>query len=90
MIVTRTSIDMPGARMKEMRLSRNLTLEQMADIVGISAAALSQIERNITKHVRPENFLKFCAYFDADPYYIVFGKSKAQLREMVLRRRPPT
>lgn len=88
MVITRTSIDMPGARMKEMRLSRGLTLEQMADIIGISAAGLSQIERNVTKNVRPENFLKFCAYFDADPYYIVFGKSKAELRESVLRRRP--
>lgn len=88
MIVTRTSIDMPGARMKEMRLSRGLTLEQMADIIGISASALSQIERNVTKNVRSENFLNFCAYFDADPYYIVFGKSKAELREAVLRRRP--
>lgn len=89
MIITRTSIQMPGARIKEMRLSRGLTLEQMADIIEISASALSQIERGITKNVRPENFLKFCAYFDADAYYIVFGKSKSEIRESVLQRRPP-
>jgi transcriptional regulator with XRE-family HTH domain len=85
MIITRTSIDIPGVRMKEMRLSRGLTLDQMAKIVGISASALSQIERNVTRNVRPENFLNFCAYFDADPFYVIFGKSKSAVRESVLR-----
>jgi transcriptional regulator with XRE-family HTH domain len=85
--MTTTTIAVPGERMREMRLSRGLTLEQMGQIMGISASAVSQIERGITKNVRPENFLRFCAYFDADPYYVVFGKPKAELRDILRRRR---
>ncbi len=80
---------MPGDRMREMRLSRGLSLEQLAEIIGISASALSQIERGVTKNVRPENFLRFCAFFGADPYYVVFGKPRNELRDLLRPRLRP-
>lgn len=65
-----------GERMKALRLSRGLTLEEMGAIMGVTHSALSQIENGITKNVRLDNFLRFCAYFDADPYFVVFGATK--------------
>lgn len=53
-----------------------MTIEAVAKIMGISGPALSMIETGTTKNVRLEHFLRFCAYFDVDPYYVVFGKAR--------------
>jgi DNA-binding Xre family transcriptional regulator len=66
-----------GDRMKALRLSRGLTQEEVAKIMGITGPALSMIENGVNKNVRLDNFLRFCAYFEADPYYVVFGQGKA-------------
>jgi DNA-binding Xre family transcriptional regulator len=68
-----------GERMKALRLSRSLTLEEMGRVMEISGAAVSQIENGVTKNVRLDNFLRFCAHFDADPYFVVFGEAKASM-----------
>lgn len=62
-----------GDRIKVLRNSQNLSLEAMGKIVGVSAAALSQWETGATTGIRPENFLRFCAHFGADPYWVCFG-----------------
>lgn len=72
-----TDVGTLGERMKALRLSRSLTLEEMAKVMEITPQALSQIESGKTKNVRLDNFLRFCAYFDADPYFVVFGDRKA-------------
>lgn len=64
--------------MRELRLARGLTLEQVGKVMGVSAQAVSQIETGRTKDVKLENFLRFCAYFEADPYYVVFGRAKGK------------
>lgn len=64
-----------GDRIKTLRESRKLTLEQMGDVVGISGAAISQWETGAVKGLRPENFLRFCAYFGVDPWWVVFGSN---------------
>ena len=77
----------PGGRLRQLRTLRGLTLDQLGAVVGISAQALSQIETGVTKNVRPENFLKLCAFFDVDPYKIALGKQKSEVASE-LRRRP--
>ena len=62
-----------GDRIRTLRESRKLTQEDMGKIVGISGAAISLWESDQTKNLRPENFLRFCAYFNVDPYWVVFG-----------------
>jgi len=62
-----------GNRIKTLRESRKLTQEEMGKIVGISGASISQWESGAIKNLRPENFLRFCAYFNVDPYWVVFG-----------------
>lgn len=63
-----------GDRIKMLRSSQRLSLEALGTIVGVSAAALSQWETGQTKGIRPDNFLRFCAYFGADPYWVCFGE----------------
>lgn len=62
-----------GDRIRTLRESRTLSQEEMGKIVGISGAAVSLWESGATKGIRPENFLRFCAYFNVDPYWVVFG-----------------
>jgi transcriptional regulator with XRE-family HTH domain len=62
-----------GDRIRTLRESRKLSQEDMGKIVGISGAAVSQWESGATKGIKPENFLRFCAYFAVDPYWLAFG-----------------
>lgn len=75
-----------GTRIKQCRDQRGLTLEEVAKPVGISAQALSQWETGLVKNLRPENFLNFCAFFDVDPYYIVFGAPRSASQTGKFRR----
>lgn len=62
-----------GSRIKSLRDSRKLSQEQMGKIVGVTGASISQWESGSVKNIRPEHFLRFCAYFEADPFWVVFG-----------------
>lgn len=62
-----------GERIKRVRENRGLDQKAVADIVGVTAAAISQWESGATKGIKPENFLRFCAYFSVDPWAMVFG-----------------
>lgn len=65
-----------GERIRTLRESRRLSQDQLGGIVGVSGASISQWENGATKYIRPENFLKLCAYFGVDPYWLVFGKDE--------------
>ncbi len=78
--------DSPGARLRQLRSMKGLTLEQVADAVGFTAQALSQIETGVTKNIRPEWLLKLCAFYDVDPYRLVLGKQKSEIASEIRRR----
>ncbi len=62
-----------GDRIRTLRKSRKLSQERLAKIVGVSGAAIAQWESGATTGIKPENFLRFCAHFGADPFWVVFG-----------------
>lgn len=62
-----------GDRIKLLRSSQKLSMDAMGKIVGVSAAAIAQWESGATTGIRPDNFLRFCAHFGADPYWVCFG-----------------
>ena len=62
-----------GERIRAQRQSRGLTQDEMGKIVGVSGATISQWESGVVTGIKPENFLRFCAYFPVDPFYIAFG-----------------
>jgi transcriptional regulator with XRE-family HTH domain len=66
-------VETMGDRIRTLRESRKLTQEDMGKIVGVSGASISQWESGATTGIRPENFLRFCAYFVVDPFWVVFG-----------------
>ena len=78
--------DNPGARLRQLRTLKGLTLEQVADAVGFTAQALSQIETGVTKNIRPEWLLKLCAFYDVDAYKLVLGKQKSEVVSELRRR----
>ncbi len=75
-----------GDRIRFLRQSRNLTQEQMGKIVDVSGASISQWESGTITGIRPDNFLRFCAYFAVDPYWVVFGPETE--RKSPLERSP--
>jgi transcriptional regulator with XRE-family HTH domain len=62
-----------GDRIKGLRLSRGLTQDDLGKLLGIEGASISQWENDVTKNLRLDNFLRLCAIFKADPYWVVFG-----------------
>ena len=87
-------MDAPGAKLRRLRELRGLTLRQVAETIGISEQAISQIELGRTKGAKPENFLRLCAFFEIeDPWRFVFEKSRTEVAADLrarLRRRPGT
>lgn len=78
-----------GERIRGLRESRSLSQDQLGEIVGVSGAAISQWESGTTRNLRPENFLRFCAYFGVDPYWVVWGDAEGPNipKSPLLRRR---
>lgn len=66
-------MDEMGSRIKFLRKSRDLTLDALGDIVGVSGQAVHQWESGSTANLKLENFLKFCAFFGVEPYWLAFG-----------------
>lgn len=67
------SMETMGDRIRGLRESQRLSQEAVGKIVGVSGASISQWENGTTTGIKPENFLRFCAYFNANPYWVVFG-----------------
>lgn len=62
-----------GDRIRALRESQRLSQEAVGRIVGVSGASISHWETGTVTGIKPEHFLRFCAYFNADPYWVVFG-----------------
>lgn len=62
-----------GERISLKRKEKNLTQEQLAEIVGISLQTVSNIECG-KKAARPESIAKICVALDATADYVMLGK----------------
>jgi transcriptional regulator with XRE-family HTH domain len=62
-----------GARLAEVRRSKNVTQEDLADMLGVSPKHISHVE-NATSCLSLKNLIKFCTIFDCSLDYLVFGK----------------
>jgi transcriptional regulator with XRE-family HTH domain len=83
-----SSVETMGDRIKMLRRSQSLSMEAMGKIVGVSAAAVAQWETGATTGIKPENFLRFCAYFGADPYWVCFGEQDPRSNSSGRFRKP--
>lgn len=64
-----------GRRMKQVREDRGLKLEEVAEVMGITPQALSQIETGLTANPKLEGYLRFCAKYGEDPFALALGRS---------------
>ena len=62
-----------GEKLKELRLSRNLTLKQVADAIGLTRNAISNYEANI-REPSLSVLKSLCDFFDVSADYLI-GRS---------------
>lgn len=65
---------MIGKRIREARTDRGLTQTAVAQVLGISRAAISQWESGSSKGLKPENLLRLCRLLNLRPDWVVFGE----------------
>lgn len=69
-----------GNKLKELRRSKNLSQEQVADFLHISLSAYSRMERGESTSWA-NHFNKICEIFEITPEDLVRKESKSSLRE---------
>jgi transcriptional regulator with XRE-family HTH domain len=62
-----------GVRLAEVRRSKNVTQEALADMLGVSPKHISHVE-NATSCLSLKNLISFCKIFGCSLDYLVFGK----------------
>lgn len=63
-----------GQRLKQARLSKNMTQEDLAEQLEISVAFLSRVERG-NSHINLKRLTQVCKLLDVDEGYILNGVS---------------
>lgn len=61
-----------GLRIRKLRRDKNITQEQLAELVGVSCSFVGHIERG-EKILSLETLARLSKAFDADMHYLVFG-----------------
>ena len=65
-----------GERLKDLRVERKLTLEQLADEVGISKSALGKYESDNGKDISPYSISLLADYYGVSSDYLMGRKQK--------------
>ena len=61
-----------GRRIKELRLSHDLTQEQLGKILGVNKSAVQKYEAGDVKNLKRETIKRLCNHFRAYPYDFIF------------------
>ena len=61
-----------GGRIKQLRLSHNLTQEQLGKILGVNKSAVQKYEAGDVKNLKRETIKKLCNQFRVYPYTFIF------------------
>lgn len=61
-------------RIKQARLAKKISQENLANLLKISRTAIAQWETKSTQMLGAELLLRTCFILDAEPYYIMFGE----------------
>ena len=65
-----------GSRIKQARLAKNMTQEDLADKIDISVAFLSRVERG-NSHVNLKRLNQLCGLLDVSEGYLLNGASSS-------------
>ena len=65
-----------GSRIKQARLAKNMTQEDLADKIDISVAFLSRVERG-NSHINLKRLNQLCGLLDVSEGYLLNGASSS-------------
>ncbi|HZK57049.1 MAG TPA: transcriptional repressor LexA [Clostridia bacterium] len=60
-----------GKRIKELRESKNMTLEELGAIIGVQKSAVQKWENGTTKNLKRSTIQKLSEIFDVNPSYLM-------------------
>lgn len=69
-----------GANIKELRISKNLTQEKLAELVDVDTSTITRIETGIN-FANCETFAKLCDIFSVPPAVLLAPKPQITLKE---------
>lgn len=61
-----------GRKIRNLRLSHNLTQEQLGTILGVNKSAVQKYESGDVKNLKRETIKRLCNHFRAYPYDFIF------------------
>lgn len=67
-----------GKRIAEIRRSKSVTQEKLAEILGVSPKHISHAERGVSG-LSLKNLIEFCNMFDCSLDYLIFGRTEKTL-----------
>ncbi len=70
-----------GKRIKEIRLSKNLTQEQLSELTNIGASSISKIESGIY-HPNDDNLEKIAQALQVEPYKLYMCTQYKSIKEL--------
>jgi len=65
-------------RIRRSRKEARLTQQQLADLIGVTAAAVAQWETGDSKSVKPENLFKMARAIHKSPEWLATGEGQEQ------------
>ena len=71
-----------GKRIKEIRISRKLTQEELSEITNIGASSISKIESGYF-HPTDENLEKIAQALDVEPYQLYMFNHQKDVKELL-------
>ena len=60
-----------GERLKELRISRDLTQEEVGKVIGVQKAAIYKYEKGYIKSIKPEHVEKLSEFYGVPKAYIL-------------------
>lgn len=82
-----TGMETMGSRIKTLRVARGYSQQRLAELLGVTAGAVSQWESDSTENIKLPTFLRLCDLLATDPHYLVLGPSRGS-QPGALRSRP--
>src|SRR5687767_9386413 len=77
-----------GDRIKQLRVARGMTQEQLAKACGVTKSAVSQWENGGTINIRLQPFLRALEALGTDAPYLIWGKDRAAPTPSGRRKNP--
>jgi transcriptional regulator with XRE-family HTH domain len=65
-----------GARIKALREARGLTLQDLADLCGVTRQAVQQWESGATADIKLDPFLRLAKALATDPWFLKWGPTR--------------